>query len=228
MVKLASPVKGKPITTPYAKPGKHWKLGRHTGVDYACPVGTPVYAVTDCVIVEVGDAVSWGSAYGKAIIIENTELKRRAIYAHLSKINVKKGDKVSGGSQIGLSGNTGNSTGPHLHYEERQVPKVRYGDDVSPVLIDIQIGNVPTPKSQPGSTTATNTSVISKRYPGKPVKPGDSGDAVKALQLALGMSVSGIYDDSLKTKIVAFQKANKALGTPDGIVGPKSWSAIVK
>lgn len=228
MITLASPVRGKPITTPYGKPGKHWKLGRHTGVDYACPVGTPVYAVTDCVIVEAGDSVSWGAAYGKAIIIENTALKRRAIYAHLSKIDVKKGDKIKGGAQIGLSGNTGNSTGPHLHYEERELPKVRYGDDKAPVLIDIVLGSTPTPKTQPGSTTAANTSVISKKYPGKPVKPGDTGDAVKALQLALKVSMTGTYDDATKKAVVAVQKANKSLGTPDGIVGPKSWAAIVK
>lgn len=227
MIQLASPV-NKPITTPYGKEGKHWKLGRHTGVDYACPVGTPVFAVTDCVVVEAGDTVSWGSAYGKAIIIENTELKRRALYAHLSKIDVKKGDRVKGGTQIGLSGNTGNSTGPHLHYEERELPKVKYGDDKPPVLIHIKLGDSPTPATQPGSANATNTSVISKKYPGKPVKPGDSGDAVKALQLALNVPVTGSYDNTLKDKVVAFQKSNKALGTPDGIVGPKSWAAIVK
>ena len=75
------------------------------------PVGTPVYAADDGKIVYAG----WKNGYGNYIEIDHGN-GLRSFYGHLNKVNVSRGDKVYRGDGIGLSGNTGNSTGPHLHF----------------------------------------------------------------------------------------------------------------
>lgn len=93
--------------------GARW--GRqHQGIDLAAPVGTPVFATGDGVVVFAG----WQRGYGNLIKIKH-ELGTETRYAHLSKIRVKQGQKVSRNTLIGDIGNTGRSTGPHLHYEVR-------------------------------------------------------------------------------------------------------------
>ena len=121
---MGFPIKDGKITTPYGKKGTHWSKGYHTGVDFAVPVGTNVLAVADGVITNA----NWGKAYGIQIVQEIGlhSKKQYCIYAHLSKTLVKPGDKVKKGQQIGESGNTGNSTGPHLHFELRD--KIRWSD----------------------------------------------------------------------------------------------------
>lgn len=117
---MASPAPTQKITTPYKKTGKHWKFGFHTGVDYAGPVNTDVCAAFDGKVLEVGD-VSWGDSYGTAIVVDHGD-GLRAIYAHLTKALVRKGDRVKTGQHIGEMGSTGNSTGSHLHFEVRVAP----------------------------------------------------------------------------------------------------------
>jgi murein DD-endopeptidase MepM/ murein hydrolase activator NlpD len=91
----------------YRTPRMHW------GLDFTAPVGTEVYATGDGVVEEVED-IAWG--YGKNIVI-NHGFGYKTRYAHLSAFKVKVGQKVTRGQVIGLLGNTGKSTGPHLHYE---------------------------------------------------------------------------------------------------------------
>ena len=87
----------------------------HNGLDFGVVVGTPVEATMDGKVTYAG----WNNqGYGNLVIVENGEYK--TYYAHLSNIPVSVGDSVTAGSTIGLSGNTGNSTGPHLHYEIRK------------------------------------------------------------------------------------------------------------
>jgi murein DD-endopeptidase MepM/ murein hydrolase activator NlpD len=87
----------------------------HNGIDFGVVVGTPVEATMDGKVTYAG----WNTqGYGNLVIVENGDYK--TYYAHLSSIPVAVGDSVSAGATIGLSGNTGNSTGPHLHYEIRQ------------------------------------------------------------------------------------------------------------
>jgi murein DD-endopeptidase MepM/ murein hydrolase activator NlpD len=117
---MASPVPGKRITTAYKEKGKHWKFGYHTGVDYRCAVGTDICAAADGRVLEVG-IVSWGPSYGVSIVVDHGN-GLRAIYAHLSKALVKKGQRIKIGQHIGEAGSTGNSTGPHLHFEVRVAP----------------------------------------------------------------------------------------------------------
>jgi biotin carboxyl carrier protein len=87
----------------------------HNGLDFGVVVGTPVKATMDGKVMSAG----WNNqGYGNLVIVENGAY--RTYYAHLSSIPVAVGDEVSAGTTIGLSGNTGNSTGPHLHYEIRK------------------------------------------------------------------------------------------------------------
>lgn len=85
----------------------------HTGVDFSADIGADVYATGDGVV-EVLEVESWG--YGKSIVI-NHGFGYKTRYAHLSAFKVKQGQKIKRGELIGLVGNTGKSTGPHLHYE---------------------------------------------------------------------------------------------------------------
>ena len=93
--------------------GMRW--GRmHSGTDFAAPHGTPIYSTADGVVVHAG----WQSGYGRLVKIQH-EFGIETRYAHMSKIRVKKGQRVSRGDRIGDMGNTGRSTGTHLHYEVR-------------------------------------------------------------------------------------------------------------
>ena len=123
---MPSPIKGKLPSTKYKQLGRHWSKGYHTGVDYAVPVGTDVLAVADGTIT----TANWGRAYG-------TQLVQKVnggwfIYAHLSATLVKAGDVVTAGQVIAKSGNTGNSTGPHLHAELRSGAKWSTSKDLDP------------------------------------------------------------------------------------------------
>ena len=95
--------------------GYGYRWGRmHNGTDFAAPIGTPVYAPADGVVV----SAAWSSGYGRLIKIQH-EFGIETRYAHLSRMNVQKGQRVSRGDRIGDIGNSGRSTGPHLHYEVR-------------------------------------------------------------------------------------------------------------
>ena len=84
----------------------------HKGIDWATPQGTTVAASCGGVVSKAG----WGSGYGYVVYIDHPD-GRQTRYGHLSKITVSVGQKVSQGQKIALSGNTGVSTGPHLHFE---------------------------------------------------------------------------------------------------------------
>lgn len=93
--------------------GPRW--GRmHNGTDFAAAHGTPIYSTADGVVVHAG----WQSGYGRLVKIQH-EFGIETRYAHLSKIRVNVGERVSRGQRIGDMGNTGRSTGTHLHYEVR-------------------------------------------------------------------------------------------------------------
>ena len=112
----------------------------HEGMDFSAPVGTPVYATADGTV----KTSSWQSSYGNLIEIDHG-FNYTTRYAHLSKLIAKPGQKVSRGDLIGLVGNTGKSTGPHLHYEVRyrgapQNPGIYYFYDLTPEQYDEIIG----------------------------------------------------------------------------------------
>lgn len=120
------PIQGATVGTPYKTAGSMWSSGYHTGVDFVAPTGTALKAVGAGTVVSAG----WGGAYGNQVVIKLAD-GYYAQYAHLSSISVSAGQSVSGGQQIGLSGATGNVTGPHLHFEMRTSPS--YGSDLDPL-----------------------------------------------------------------------------------------------
>ena len=118
----------KPISGGTFTSGFKFRWGRqHKGVDWACPIGTAVKASSAGTVVSAG----WVSGYGYCVTISHSD-GRQTRYAHLSKILVSVGQSVSQGEKIALSGNTGRSTGPHVHFEiiinGSQVDPMKYLD----------------------------------------------------------------------------------------------------
>jgi len=111
----------------------------HNGMDFTAPPGTPIYATGDGKVTKVG----LGSGYGKMVIIEHG-FGYKTYYAHMSKYNTKVGSNVKRGEIIGYVGNTGLSSGPHLHYEVWKNGKVLnpvnfYHNDLTPEAYDIML-----------------------------------------------------------------------------------------
>ena len=118
----------------------------HKGMDFTAPIGTEIYATGDGVVERLG----WVGGYGKTIMI-NHGFGYKTRYAHCSKYKCRKGQKVKRGDLIGFVGNTGQSTGPHLHYEvfknKKQINPVNFFfNDLSPEEYDkvIEISSRPT------------------------------------------------------------------------------------
>ena len=114
---LASPMEFSRVTSSFSKRRFHpvLKINRpHLGVDYGAPTGTPVRTVGDGRVVFAGRR----GGYGNVIEIRH-DSQSTTVYAHLSRIFVKRGQRVERGERIGAVGTTGVSTGPHLHFEHR-------------------------------------------------------------------------------------------------------------
>lgn len=111
---LASPLAFSRITSGFAARMhpllKQWR--QHRGVDYSAPTGTEVRSVGDGIVTFAG----WQNGYGNVVEVEHRG-GRSTLYAHLSRIDVKKGERIAQGSPIGAVGATGWATGPHLHFE---------------------------------------------------------------------------------------------------------------
>jgi murein DD-endopeptidase MepM/ murein hydrolase activator NlpD len=114
------------LGTPYRKAGSSWSKGYHTGVDFPVPTGTSIRSVAAGSVVSAG----WGGSFGYQVVVRHGD-GRYSQYAHLSAISVRDGQTVSAGQRLGRSGSTGNSSGPHLHFEVRTGPG--FGTDVDPV-----------------------------------------------------------------------------------------------
>lgn len=112
----------------------------HTGMDFTAPTGTHIFATGDGVIESV---TASKRGYGNHIVIKH-RFGYKTRYAHMSRFNVKEGQFVKRGDIIGFVGNTGSSTGPHLHYEvEKDNKKVNpynyYFNDLTPEEFDRMI-----------------------------------------------------------------------------------------
>ncbi|MFI1395638.1 peptidoglycan DD-metalloendopeptidase family protein [Streptomyces sp. NPDC020681] len=123
---FTAPLDSVNISTAYRTAGAMWSSGYHTGIDFVAASGTTIKSVGPGTVVSAG----WAGAYGNEVVIQHSD-GTYSQYAHLSSLSVSSGQSVSGGQQIGLSGSTGNSTGPHLHFEIRTSPG--YGSDIDPV-----------------------------------------------------------------------------------------------
>ncbi len=98
----------------------------HRGIDLGCDRGTPVFATGDATV-EIADEHGYNGGYGHMVLLDH-EFGYKTRYAHLSRVHVKKGQKVVRGQLIAETGNTGISQGPHLHYEV-----IRKGVPVNPI-----------------------------------------------------------------------------------------------
>ncbi|MER7397362.1 M23 family metallopeptidase, partial [Streptomyces sp. NPDC000151] len=110
------PVTKYSLSASFGGAGAHW-AHRHTGQDFAVPVGTPVRSVGRGRVT----AVECGGPFGISVLVRHGA-HTYTQYAHLSAVLVRPGQRVRPGQPIALSGNTGNSTGPHLHFEVRRGP----------------------------------------------------------------------------------------------------------
>ncbi len=113
---LASPMEFSRVTSGFAMRFHpiHQTWRQHNGVDYAAPTGTPVRSVGDGVVEFAGRQ----NGYGNVVQIKHAN-DRSTLYAHLSRIDVRQGQRIEQGVRIGAVGSTGWSTGPHLHFEFR-------------------------------------------------------------------------------------------------------------
>lgn len=119
------PVDGR-VTSPFGLRRQGLALDLHRGVDIAVPFGTPVRAMAPGLVAFAGTL----RGYGKVVMIDHTG-DTRTVYAHLSEIRVETGQRLEGRPVIALSGSTGRSSGPHLHFE---VLRRRVAEDPVPLL----------------------------------------------------------------------------------------------
>jgi len=139
-----------PITQKYGEliPGVTYNNKPHTGIDYGCPQGTPILASADGVVMCAdNDPRGWGKY---VTILHNAE--KATLYAHLSELRVYPNQKIQQGHVIGLSGNTGNSTGPHLHFEARHKwndSKSHFNPVELPLMNYADAGNETQPTTKP-------------------------------------------------------------------------------
>ncbi|MEU8958657.1 M23 family metallopeptidase [Streptomyces sp. NPDC048518] len=131
------PVSNYTLSASFGLGGNMWSH-KHSGQDFAVPIGTPVASVHGGTVVKAGPVGAGdGPAYGNAIVIKHSN-GTFSQYAHLSRIDVRVGQTVGTGQHIAQSGNTGNSSGPHLHFEIRTNPN--YGSAVDPVAFLHSVG----------------------------------------------------------------------------------------
>lgn len=146
------------IGTAYRVSGDWWAAGYHTGVDYLSPNGTTAVAPQDSKIIFAGWS-GWGRAYGLTVIGESRVNGQtyRWICAHMQSTSVSTGQTVKAGQPVGRTNNTGNTTGPHLHFEVRHYPYA-YGDDVNPSILTSSTVAPTPPPVYPGTVTTFDVS----------------------------------------------------------------------
>ncbi|WP_033328327.1 M23 family metallopeptidase [Streptomyces yerevanensis] len=124
------PVQKYKLSASFNQAGNLWN-STHSGQDFAVASGTKVFATHGGTVVKAGgNGAGDGPAYGNAIVVRHGN-GTYSQYAHLSRVEVNAGQVVATGQRIGLSGNTGNSSGPHLHFEIRT--SADYGSAIDPV-----------------------------------------------------------------------------------------------
>jgi secretion/DNA translocation related TadE-like protein len=102
------------LTARFGDTGPAWETGRHTGLDFAAPVGTPVVASAAGQVTHAGPA----GQFGNLVVVDHGPVA--TYYAHLAVVSVAVGDHVGAAERVGSVGATGNATGPHLHFEVRE------------------------------------------------------------------------------------------------------------
>ena len=147
----------------------------HTGMDFGAPTGTPVIAAYGGQVA-IADALG---GYGLTVVLEHAQGTAETLYAHLSELLVKEGEEVKQGDVIGLVGSTGHSTGPHLHFELRELTREGWlaldpGTQLEYALAEL-VGSL---EKQPTDIE------ISLSKAAKPLTKYATGEFFKSLQLA--------------------------------------------
>jgi len=184
-IKLIYPVSG-PITQLFGENPqfyKRWGYAGHNGIDWGIPNGTPVKAAADGTVDKVGFE---NGGYGNFVKMSHTDgnTKYNTYYAHLHSTSVQAGQKISAGTVVGLSNNTGASTGPHLHFGVKidgQNPDYKGYLDPMPYLT----GSAP---ATPASPTTPGTA----SDPQAPVVPGGIVGAIDLPNLDLEVTYDGV------------------------------------
>lgn len=212
---MVQPVAYVYVTCEFGRPGQ-WAAGYHTGIDYRAPIGTKIYATKGGTVIHSGWG-GFGSAYGNHIVLRSLHNGRTIyhLYAHLSDTNVIKGQPVKANQWIGLSGATGNVSGPHLHYEERVSP-FGYFNHIRPVL----------PAYRPLSFVPATVSLAK-------LKPGKKNYQIRRLQRRLnkavgaGLPITGYYGPATKAAAKKWQERLGFSGKDaDGVVGKSSLEKL--
>jgi hypothetical protein len=210
---MANPVANVKVTQAWGKPNPRYQAKRHTGIDFGMAVGTQLFAITDGKVVDV----SFDKSYGNKVVIEYVVngIKYQDWYCHLTNAEVAKGAQVKAGSNIAKSGNTGNSTGPHLHLETRVAP-FRYGNDVAHPCLDIpNIIDPNAPADRKVNVLQKVVSIVAPKVPSATkivnlaeLQAGQADD-ISLVQSALDIKVTGKYD---ATTVAAYKKWQESLG----------------
>lgn len=206
---MSVPVKSPRVTQPWGRPNTRYKAKRHTGIDFGMPVGTPLFAIAGGKVRLLND-----KSYGLVVVIayEHEGTKYEDWYCHMSKQEVANGATVAAGAQIGLSGNTGNSTGPHLHLETRIAP-FKYGNDTAHPILTIP-GIV-----DPNAPVVKKPSVIAKVVAvAKPASP-------RVTKVVRFDGIKAGNPEDIKLVQSALVDIVGASFTPNGKFGPQTQAA---
>ena len=198
----------------------------HAGIDIANKTGTPIYAAYAGTVAAAGWSIVRGRS-GNGVLIENPDGEKQ-YYGHLSRIDVRVGQRVSKGQRIGLMGATGNVTGPHLHFETWN----RNGNPVNPRIHFKYHGVVPG-VGAPAPAPAPSTPVLSATVKARLKRMGlpQTVEGVKTYQRAHGLYPDGtwggvtdryfLWVEALQTSLNRWKAVNPKLYI-DGYRGRKT------
>lgn len=202
----------------------------HRGIDIPVKSGTAVYAAYDGVVV----AVSKSNSRGNYVLVYHSAIGLSTLYQHLTSATVQKGDNVSGGSQIAISGNTGVGTGAHLHFgvmvgkaTKADNDQVGYNMAINPLGANISYtasgGTIKTNSDNPDDYTYPTRDLFYT----SPVKTGNDVKWVQAVLLKLGyeIAIDGSFGPITRDVVKQFQQ-DKNL-TVDGSCGPATRSKLL-
>ena len=166
----------------------------HRAIDLRAAVGTPVYAAEDGTVDWVqtwdGRSTSGDQSYGNLVRIRHADYnggKLQSLYAHLKESKVKYGQAVKEGELIGYSGNTGNTTGPHLHFEvrlsgTRRNPLNWLDDDFTTAYTYVELGDYKSVESEVAPSDPTLTTVTVQVSRGDYAKLRELGESLGLIQ----------------------------------------------
>lgn len=153
-------------------------MGNHQGMDFGVPIGSPIVSSQSGTVIEARSS----SSYGNMVRIRGND-GVETLYAHLSTVGVQQGQQVQRGQQIALSGNTGRSTGPHLHFET-----IRDGQRVDPAPLINATGEAPRPIADQGMDAPLSAPPAASPAPSTPSSGAQVAQASVQSEVATMMS----------------------------------------